>query len=484
MGTIISDGITFDDVLLVPAYSEVIPNQVDLTTNLTKKVKLNIPLMSAGMDTVTEHRMAIAMARQGGIGIIHKNMSIEAQADEVDKVKRSENGVITDPFYLSPENTLADANELMAKFRISGVPITEGKKLVGIITNRDLKFEEDFSKKIKDSMTSDGLITAQEGVTLEEAKHILAKARKEKLPIVDKDFNLKGLITIKDIEKQIKYPLSAKDAQGRLLCGAAVGITSNVMARVDALVKARVDVIVIDSAHGHSANIFKTLREIKAKYPDLQVIAGNVATGEATRDLIEAGADGVKVGIGPGSICTTRVVAGIGVPQITAVMDCYKVAKEYGIPIIADGGIKYSGDVTKAIAAGANVCMMGSIFAGCDESPGSFELYQGRKYKVYRGMGSIAAMENGSKDRYFQADAKKLVPEGVEGRVAYKGMVEDTVFQLLGGLRAGMGYCGAKDVETLKETGKFIKISAASLKESHPHDIHITKEAPNYSVDE
>ena len=484
MGTIIGDGITFDDVLLVPAYSEVIPNQVDLTTNLTKKVKLHIPLMSAGMDTVTEHRMAIAMARQGGIGIIHKNMSIEAQADEVDKVKRSENGVITDPFYLSPENTLADANELMAKFRISGVPITEGKKLVGIITNRDLKFEEDFSKKIKDSMTSDGLITAQEGVTLEEAKHILAKARKEKLPIVDKDFNLKGLITIKDIEKQIKYPLSAKDAQGRLLCGAAVGITSNVMARVDALVKARVDVIVIDSAHGHSANIFKTLREIKAKYPDLQVIAGNVATGEATRDLIEAGADGVKVGIGPGSICTTRVVAGIGVPQITAVMDCYKVAKEYGIPIIADGGIKYSGDVTKAIAAGANVCMMGSIFAGCDESPGSFELYQGRKYKVYRGMGSIAAMENGSKDRYFQADAKKLVPEGVEGRVAYKGMVEDTVFQLLGGLRAGMGYCGAKDVETLKETGKFIKISAASLKESHPHDIHITKEAPNYSVDE
>ena len=484
MGTIIGDGITFDDVLLVPAYSEVIPNQVDLTTNLTKKVKLNIPLMSAGMDTVTEHRMAIAMARQGGIGIIHKNMSIEAQADEVDKVKRSENGVITDPFYLSPENTLADANELMAKFRISGVPITEGKKLVGIITNRDLKFEEDFSKKIKDSMTSDGLITAQEGVTLEEAKHILAKARKEKLPIVDKDFNLKGLITIKDIEKQIKYPLSAKDAQGRLLCGAAVGITSNVMARVDALVKARVDVIVIDSAHGQSANIFKTLREIKAKYPDLQVIAGNVATGEATRDLIEAGADGVKVGIGPGSICTTRVVAGIGVPQITAVMDCYKVAKEYGIPIIADGGIKYSGDVTKAIAAGANVCMMGSIFAGCDESPGSFELYQGRKYKVYRGMGSIAAMENGSKDRYFQADAKKLVPEGVEGRVAYKGMVEDTVFQLLGGLRAGMGYCGAKDVETLKETGKFIKISAASLKESHPHHIHITNDAPNYSVDE
>ncbi|MBS6194745.1 MAG: IMP dehydrogenase [Clostridiales bacterium] len=484
VGTIIGDGITFDDVLLVPQYSEVTPNMVDLTTHLTKKVKLNIPMMSAGMDTVTEHRMAIAMARQGGIGIIHKNMSIEAQADEVDKVKRSENGVITDPFFLSPEHTLEDANNLMAKFRISGVPITEGRKLVGIITNRDLKFEEDFTKKIKESMTAEGLITAKEGITLEEAKKILAKARKEKLPIVDENFNLKGLITIKDIEKQIKYPLSAKDSRGRLLCGAAVGITANVMERVDALVKVNVDVIVIDSAHGHSANIFKTLKEIKAKYPELQVIAGNVATADATRDLIEAGADAVKVGIGPGSICTTRVVAGIGVPQITAVMDCYSVAKEYGVPIIADGGIKYSGDMTKAIAAGANVCMMGSIFAGCDESPGSFELYQGRKYKVYRGMGSIAAMENGSKDRYFQANAKKLVPEGVEGRVAYKGHVEDTVFQLIGGLRAGMGYCGSKDIETLKETGKFVKISAASLKESHPHDIHITKEAPNYSVDE
>ena len=484
MGTIIGEGITFDDVLLVPAYSEVIPNQVDLSTWLTKKIKLNIPMMSAGMDTVTEHRMAIAMARQGGIGIIHKNMSIEQQAEEVDKVKRSENGVITDPFFLSPEHTLADANELMAKFRISGVPITEGKKLVGIITNRDLKFETDFTKKIKESMTSEGLITAKVGVTLEEAKEILGKSRKEKLPIVDDDFNLKGLITIKDIEKQIKYPLSAKDEQGRLLCGAAVGITSNVMARVDALVNAHVDVIVIDSAHGHSANIFKTLRQIKEKYPELQVIAGNVATGDATRDLIAAGADAVKVGIGPGSICTTRVVAGIGVPQITAVMDCYEAAKEAGIPIIADGGIKYSGDITKAIAAGANVCMMGSMFAGCDESPGTFELFQGRKYKVYRGMGSIAAMENGSKDRYFQSDAKKLVPEGVEGRVAYKGMVEDTVFQLMGGLRAGMGYCGAKDIETLKQTGKFVKISAASLKESHLHDIHITKEAPNYSVDD
>lgn len=484
MGKIIGDGITFDDVLLVPAYSEVTPNQVNLSTYLTKKIHLNIPMMSAGMDTVTEHRMAIAMARQGGIGIIHKNMSIEEQAEEVDKVKRSENGVITDPFYLSPEHTLEDANNLMAKFRISGVPITEGKKLVGIITNRDLKFEPDFTKKIKESMTTEGLVTAREGVNLEEAKVILAKARKEKLPIVDADFNLKGLITIKDIEKQVKYPLSAKDGQGRLLCGAAVGITSNVLERVKALVEAKVDVVVLDSAHGHSANVIQAVRDIKEKYPELQVIAGNVATGAATKALIDAGVDAVKVGIGPGSICTTRVVAGIGVPQITAIMDCYAVARDYGIPVIADGGIKYSGDMTKAIAAGGNVCMMGSIFAGCDESPGTFELYQGRKYKVYRGMGSIAAMENGSRDRYFQADAKKLVPEGVEGRVAYKGTVEDTVFQLMGGLRAGMGYCGAKDIPTLQETGQFVKISAASLKESHPHDIHITKEAPNYSVDE
>ena len=484
MGTIIGEGITFDDVLLVPAYSEVIPNEVCLKTHLTKDIELNIPMMSAGMDTVTEHRMAIAMARQGGIGIIHKNMSIEAQAEEVDKVKRSENGVITDPFYLSPNHTLADADDLMAKFRISGVPITEGRKLVGIITNRDLKFEEDFSKKIKESMTSEGLITAKEGITLEEAKRVLAKARKEKLPIVDDEGNLTGLITIKDIEKQIKYPNSAKDDHGRLLCGAAIGITANVLERTEALVNAKVDVVVLDSAHGHSANVINCVKMIKEKYPDLQVIAGNVATGEATRALIEAGVDAVKVGIGPGSICTTRVVAGIGVPQITAVMDCYEEAKKTGTPIIADGGIKYSGDMTKAIAAGANVCMMGSIFAGCDESPGDFELFQGRKYKVYRGMGSIAAMENGSKDRYFQTGAKKLVPEGVEGRVAYKGLVEDTVFQLIGGLRSGMGYCGAKDVETLKETGKFVKISAASLKESHPHDIHITKEAPNYSVDD
>lgn len=484
MGKIIGEGITFDDVLLVPAYSEVIPNQVDVSTYLTKKVKLNIPFMSAGMDTVTEHRMAIAMARQGGIGIIHKNMSIEAQAEEVDKVKRSENGVITDPFYLSPEHTLKDADELMGKFRISGVPITEGKRLVGIITNRDLKFEEDFSKKIKECMTSENLVTAKEGITMMEAKKILAKARVEKLPIVDDDFNLKGLITIKDIEKQIKYPNSAKDAHGRLLCGAAVGITANVLERVEALVNAKVDVIVLDSAHGHSANVIRCVKMIKEKFPEVQVIAGNVATGAATKALIEAGVDAVKVGIGPGSICTTRVVAGIGVPQVSAVMDCYEVAREYGIPIIADGGIKYSGDVTKALAAGGSVCMMGSMFAGCDESPGTFELYQGRKYKVYRGMGSIAAMENGSKDRYFQEGARKLVPEGVEGRVAYKGSLEDVVFQMVGGIRSGMGYCGCPTIPELQERGKFVKISSAALRESHPHDIHITKEAPNYSVDE
>ncbi|MCD8124240.1 MAG: IMP dehydrogenase [Lachnospiraceae bacterium] len=483
MAKMIGEGITFDDVLLVPAYSEVTPNMVDLTTWLTPKLRLNIPMMSAGMDTVTEYRMAIAMARQGGIGVIHKNMSIEQQADEVDKVKRSENGVITDPFYLSPEHTLADANELMGKFRISGVPITRGKKLVGIITNRDLKFETDFTKKISESMTSENLVTAREGVTLEEAKKILGRARKEKLPIVDENFNLKGLITIKDIEKQIKYPNSAKDAQGRLVCGAAVGITANMMERVEALVNVKVDCIVVDSAHGHSRNILNAVRQIKDAYPELQVIAGNVATGAGTEALIQAGVDAVKVGIGPGSICTTRVVAGIGVPQITAVMDSYEAAKKYGIPIIADGGIKYSGDMTKALAAGANVCMMGSMFAGCDEAPGSFEIYQGRKYKVYRGMGSIAAMENGSKDRYFQTDARKLVPEGVEGRVAYKGSVEDTIFQLVGGIRSGMGYCGAPTIQELKEKSEFIKISAASLKESHPHDVHITKEAPNYSVE-
>ena len=485
MGTIIGDGITFDDVLLVPQYSEVTPNMIDLSTHLTKKIKLNIPMMSAAMDTVTEHEMAIAMARQGGIGIIHKNMSIEQQADEVDKVKRSENGVITDPFSLSAEHTLQDAENLMHKYRISGVPITEGSKLIGIITNRDLKFETDYSKKIKESMTcQEDLITAKVGITLEEAKQILAKARKEKLPIVDDEGNLKGLITIKDIEKQIKYPLSAKDEHGRLLCGAGVGITGNMMERVEALVNAHVDCIVVDSAHGHSKNIIEAVKKIKAAYPDLQVIAGNIATGEAAKALIEAGADAVKCGIGPGSICTTRVVAGIGVPQITAIMDVYNVAKEYGIPVIADGGIKLSGDMTKALAAGGNVCMMGSMFAGCDEAPGEFELFHGRKYKVYRGMGSIAAMENGSKDRYFQEGAKKLVPEGVEGRVAYTGSLEDVIFQMVGGIRSGMGYCGCPTIPELQERSKFVKISAASLKESHPHDIHITKEAPNYSVDE
>ena len=483
MGTIIGEGITFDDVLLVPQYSEVTPNMINLSTQLTKNIKLNIPLMSAGMDTVTEHRMAIAMARQGGIGIIHKNMSVEQQAEEVDKVKRSENGVITDPFYLHPDNTLEDANNLMGKFRISGVPITDDDgKLVGIITNRDLKFEEDYKRPIKECMTSENLITAPVGITLDEAKKILGKARKEKLPIVDSEFKLKGLITIKDIEKQIKYPLSAHDAQGRLLCGAAVGITANVMERVEALVKAKVDCIVIDSAHGHSKNIITTLQNIKAAYPDLQVIAGNIATGAAAKALCEAGVDAVKVGIGPGSICTTRVVAGIGVPQVTAVMSAYEEAKKYGIPVIADGGIKYSGDIVKAIAAGGNVCMLGSLLAGCDESPGTFELFQGRKYKVYRGMGSIAAMEKGSRDRYFQTGTKKLVPEGVEGRVPYKGPLADTVYQLLGGLRSGMGYCGCKTIPDLQQRGQFIRITGAGLKESHPHDINITKEAPNYSA--
>ena len=483
MAKIIGEGITFDDVLLVPSYSQVVPNEVDITTNLTKKIRLNIPMMSAGMDTVTESRMAIAMARQGGIGIIHKNMTIDQQAEEVDKVKRSENGVITDPFSLSPEHTLGDAEALMQKFRISGVPITEGKKLVGIITNRDLKFEEDFTQKIRDCMTSENLITAKKGITLDEAKKILAKSKKEKLPLVDDDYNLVGLITIKDIEKTIKYPLAAKDGQGRLLCGAGVGITANVLDRVRALVDAKVDVIVLDSAHGHSENVLHCVRMIKDKFPDLDVIAGNVATFEGTEALIKAGADAVKVGIGPGSICTTRVVAGIGVPQVTAVMNAYEAAMKYDIPIIADGGIKYSGDMTKALAAGGSVCMMGSIFAGCDEAPGAFELYQGRKYKVYRGMGSIAAMENGSRDRCFQENARKLVPEGVEGRVAYKGTVEDTVFQLIGGIRSGMGYCGAGDLKELRENGRFVKITSAALRESHPHDIQITKEAPNYSTD-
>ncbi|GKX30942.1 inosine-5'-monophosphate dehydrogenase [Vallitalea longa] len=482
MHKIVSEGITFDDVLLIPAHSKVLPNQVDVSTNLTKKIKLNIPFMSAGMDTVTESRMAIAMARQGGIGIIHKNMSISQQAEEVDKVKRSENGVITDPFFLSPEHYVYEANALMAKYRISGVPITEGKKLVGILTNRDLRFETDFNKKIKEVMTSKNLITASVGTTLNEAKEIMGRHRIEKLPLVDNKGNLSGLITIKDIEKAIKYPQSAKDSQGRLLVGAAVGVTKDYMERIDALVKASVDVIVVDTAHGHSEGVINTVKGMKEKYPDLQLIAGNVATGEATKALIAVGVDAVKVGIGPGSICTTRVVSGVGVPQITAIYDCAEAAKESGIPIIADGGIKYSGDVVKAIAAGGNVCMMGSLFAGCEESPGETELYQGRKYKVYRGMGSLGAMEKGSKDRYFQEDAKKLVPEGVEGRVAYKGPVEDTIYQMIGGLRAGMGYCGTPTIDALREDGRFTKITSASLKESHPHDIQITKEAPNYSV--
>ena len=478
MNKILKEGLTFDDVLLVPARSNVLPKDVDLTTRLTNKIILNAPIMSAGMDTVTESKMAIAMARQGGIGIIHKNMSIERQAEEVDRVKRSENGVITDPFYLSEDHYLYDAISLMEKYRISGVPITDHGKLVGIITNRDIRFETNYNKKITEVMTKEPLITA-----LMDAKKILTKHKVEKLPIVDENGYLKGLITIKDIEKAIKYPNSAKDAQGRLLAGAAVGATADVLDRMAALIEANVDVIVIDTAHGHSVGVIETVKRIKNAYPDVQLIAGNVATAEATRELIEAGADCIKVGIGPGSICTTRVVAGIGVPQVTAVMDCAEAAKEYNIPIIADGGIKYSGDIVKAIAAGANVCMLGSYFAGCEESPGETELYQGRKYKVYRGMGSLAAMECGSKDRYFQEDSKKLVPEGVEGRIAYKGSVEDSVYQLLGGLRSGMGYCGTATIDELRENGRFIRMTSAGLRESHPHDIQITKEAPNYSVE-
>ena len=483
MHKLVKEGLTFDDVLLIPARSTVLPKEIDTTTYLTKKIKLNAPIMSAGMDTVTEAKMAIAVARQGGIGIIHKNMSIAKQAEEVDKVKRSEHGVIIDPFWLTPDHFVYEADELMGKFHISGVPITENGKLVGIITNRDIRFEINHNKKISEVMTKDNLITAPEGTTLEQAKEILTKYKIEKLPIVDSDFNLKGLITIKDIEKAIKYPNSAKDEHGRLLVGAAVGATTDVLDRIEALLKASVDVVVIDTAHGHSVGVIETVKKIKTAYPNLQLIAGNVATAEATVELIEAGADAVKVGIGPGSICTTRVVAGIGVPQITAVYDCAEAAKPYGIPVIADGGIKYSGDITKAIAAGASVCMLGSYLAGCEESPGTTELYQGRKFKVYRGMGSLAAMEQGSKDRYFQDDAKKLVPEGVEGRIAFKGSVEDSIFQLIGGLRAGMGYCGTGTIADLRENGKFIRITSAGLRESHPHDIQITKEAPNYSVE-
>lgn len=483
MAKILKEGLTFDDVLLVPQRSEVLPKDVCTQTQLTKSIKLNIPLMSAGMDTVTESKMAISMARQGGIGIIHKNMSIEAQALEVDKVKRSESGVIVDPFFLTKDHTIQDADDIMARYKISGVPIVDdNNKLIGIITNRDIKFEADFTKKVEDVMTKENLVTAREGINLTEAQQILKKHKIEKLPIVDAEGNLKGLITIKDIEKKIQYPNSAKDSQGRLLCGAALGISADLMDRVAALVKANVDVVVLDSAHGHSMGVINALKQVKEKYPNLQVIAGNVATAKATEDLIKAGADCVKVGIGPGSICTTRVVAGIGVPQVTAVMDCSEVGHKYGVPVIADGGLKFSGDIVKALAAGASICMMGSMFAGTEESPGETVLYRGRSYKTYRGMGSIGAMEKGSKDRYFQNDAKKLVPEGVEGMVAYKGKAEDIVYQMIGGIRAGMGYCGAATIKDLMENSEFIKITAASLKESHPHDITITKEAPNYST--
>lgn len=476
------EGLTFDDVLLIPQKSDILPNAVQMQTNLTNTIKLNIPLMSAAMDTVTESAMAIAIAREGGIGIIHKNMTIEQQATEVDKVKRSEHGVIIDPFRLSEEHTLAEADALMGKYRISGVPITDDDgKLKGIITNRDLRFETDFSKKIKYAMTKENLVTAPVGTTLDEAQDILRKFKIEKLPIVDSNGCLQGLITIKDIEKSVKYPNSAKDSDGRLLAGAAIGITDDVLDRVEALVSAKVDVLVLDSAHGHSMNIMKCIKKVKDAFPHTQIIAGNIATGEAAEDLIKAGADAIKVGIGPGSICTTRVVAGVGVPQITAIYNAYQTAKKYNIPVIADGGIKYSGDIPKAIACGANVVMLGSLLAGCEESPGEYEIFEGRRFKVYRGMGSIAAMEKGSKDRYFQTGTKKLVPEGVEGRVPYKGPVADTIYQLMGGLRSSMGYCGTPTIDDLKERGKFVRITNAGLIESHPHDISITKEAPNYT---
>ncbi|MBQ4109585.1 MAG: IMP dehydrogenase [Clostridia bacterium] len=478
----IKEYLTFDDVLLCPQKSDVLPNQVDLTTYLTKNIKLNIPLMSSAMDTVTESNLAIAIAREGGIGIIHKNMTIEQQAQEVDRVKRSEHGVITNPFFLSPDHTIKEADMLMGKYKISGVPITVDGKLVGILTNRDLRFVTDYSQKIKEVMTSENIITAPEGTTLDKAKDILAKHKIEKLPIVDDDNNLKGLITIKDIEKAVQYPNSARDKNGRLLVGAAIGVTNDILDRVDALYKAGVDVVVLDSAHGHSKGIIDAVKNVKAHYPDLDLIAGNIATKEAAIDLMEAGADAVKVGIGPGSICTTRVVAGIGVPQLSAVMDVYEAVKGTDCKLIADGGIKYSGDLPKAIAAGADAIMIGSLFAGCEESPGECEIYQGRQFKVYRGMGSLAAMAAGSKDRYFQTNSKKLVPEGVEGRVPYKGPLSDTIYQLMGGLRAGMGYCGTPTVKSLQENGKFVKITGAGLKESHPHDINITKEAPNYST--
>lgn len=478
----IKEGLTFDDVLLVPAKSDILPADIELGTHLTSKIKLNIPLMTAAMDTVTESRMAIAIAREGGIGIIHKNMSIETQVQEVDRVKRSENGVIVNPFFLSPDNFVYEADQLMGKYRISGVPICEDGRLVGILTNRDMRFLTNHDMKIKEVMTKDNLVTAGVGTTLDQAKEILSKHRIEKLPLIDSQGHLKGLITIKDIEKAVKYPNAAKDSAGRLLCGAAIGATKDVLERAEALIQAGADVLVLDSAHGHSMNIVNALKKVKAKYPSVQIIAGNIATAAAAQELIEAGADAVKVGIGPGSICTTRVVSGIGVPQISAVYDVACVAQKYSVPVIADGGVKYSGDITKAIAAGADVVMVGSLVAGCEESPGDTEIYQGRSFKVYRGMGSISAMQCGSKDRYFQENNKKLVPEGVEGRVPYKGTLADTVYQLMGGLRSGMGYCGAANVTSLQKNAQFVRITGAGLKESHPHDIYITKEAPNYSV--
>ena len=481
MAKIVAEGLTFDDVLLVPQRSDVLPKDVDLSTRLTDTVRLNVPLMSAAMDTVTESELAIAMAREGGIGIIHKNLTIDEQAAQVDKVKRSEHGVITDPFFLSPDHLISDANALMGKYKISGVPICVDGKLVGIITNRDLRFETNFDQPIGNVMTKDNLVTAPVGTTLTEAQAILGKHRIEKLPLVDKEGNLKGLITIKDIEKSIQYPNSAKDKNGRLLVGAAVGVGANFLDRVAALIDAKVDIIAVDTAHGHNTGVLEAVKKIKNKFPDVQLIAGNVATAAATRDLIEAGADVVKVGIGPGSICTTRIVAGIGVPQITAIMDCAEMADKYGKRVIGDGGVKYSGDIIKGIAAGASAIMMGSMLAGTKESPGALEIYQGRSFKVYRGMGSISAMEAGSKDRYFQEDAKKLVPEGVEGRVPYKGSLSEVVFQMVGGIRSGMGYCGKRSIEELRTNSEFIKITNASLIESHPHDISITKESPNYS---
>ncbi|NMC33137.1 MAG: IMP dehydrogenase [Veillonellaceae bacterium] len=476
------EALTFDDVLLVPDHSEVLPKDVEISTNLTRNVRLNIPIISSGMDTVTEARMAIAMAREGGLGIIHKNMSIERQAEEVDKVKRSEHGIIVDPIFLGPDNRLQDAHNLMERYRISGVPITENGRLIGIITNRDLRFETDLSQKISDCMTQEHLITAPVGTSLEEAKKILGKHRIEKLPLIDADGNLKGLITIKDIEKAQKYPNSAKDGKGRLLAAAAVGVGADLMDRLDALVAAKVDIIVVDTAHGHSKGVLDAVRNIKQAYPAIELIAGNIATAQATAALIDAGVDAVKVGMGPGSICTTRVIAGIGVPQITAIYNCSQAAKPFGIPVIADGGIKYSGDITKAIAAGGNVVMIGSLLAGTEESPGETVIFQGRSFKEYRGMGSLSAMALGSKDRYFQENAEKLVPEGIEGRVPFKGAVADTIFQLLGGLRAGMGYCGVKNIDELMNKTHFIRVTSAGLKESHPHDVTITKESPNYSV--